>query len=61
MEERNPLYGDREILMAAIKGKEWTLKYASEDLQRDREIVMAAVKQHGWALRLVSEDLQRDR
>ena len=37
----------KEIVMAAVRQNEGTLKFASEDIRGDRDIVMTAVKQNG--------------
>ena len=41
---------DREIVLVAVKGYGWALRYADASLRRDREIVLAAVKQYGSVL-----------
>ena len=47
MEERNRLYGDSDIVMAAVKQRGWALKDASVNVWRDSDIVMAAVSSVG--------------
>ena len=61
MEERNTIYGNSNIVMAAVKQDGDALEFASEDIQNDREIVMDAVEQNGIALEFASEYLKKDR
>ena len=55
------MWGDREIVMEAVKQNGFALQFASAELEGDREIVMEAVKQDGHALYCASAELQGDR
>ena len=44
------LKGDREIVLATVQQRGWSLQYAHDSLKGDREIVLATVQQRGWSL-----------
>ena len=59
------LCGDKEIVLAAVKGDGRALEYATKELQGDRDIVLEAVKHvHPdalpYLLKHVSAELQGD-
>ena len=59
------LMGDKEVVMAAIKGSYhsgfFALKHSSCELRADKEVAMAAVTQHGLALQYSSDELRADK
>jgi hypothetical protein len=44
------LKSDREIVLAAVTQRGWSLKYASDALKADRDIVLVAVTKAGSTL-----------
>ncbi|NGX52350.1 MAG: hypothetical protein KR126chlam5_00647, partial [Candidatus Anoxychlamydiales bacterium] len=52
---------NKEIVLAAVKQRGWTLYYAHEDLKKDKEIVLTDVKQNGSALEDAHEDFKKDK
>lgn len=51
---------DKEIVMAAVSGEWYALKYASDNLKNDREFVLSLVRIHGCTFQFASIDLQND-
>jgi len=51
----------RDLVLAAVQRRGWTLEYASAELKADHDVVLAAVQQYGNALRHESKELQADR
>ena len=52
------LWGDWEVVLAAMAKNGYVLEYASEELRGDREFVLTAVANNGWALEYASEELR---
>lgn len=55
------LRGDLDVVMHAVEIMGWTLKFASESLQKNKDVVLAAVNQNGCALEFASRELKNDK
>ena len=48
---------DRDIVMTAVKKRDWALRNVSNGLRGDKDIVLEAVRRNGQAFELASLEL----
>lgn len=56
-----PFKEDKEVALAAVNRKGWSLTSVSKELQNDKDVVLAAVKQDPMALMQANSEMKADK